>query len=1035
MSDDRSPSAGDTTAGGPSPDALDASVRLARVRRRLFAAVEAPTIAQYQVLRSIGGGANGLVFAAWDPSLDRVVALKVLRDPWSPRASAKLRAEAVALAKLRHPGVVSVFEVGEHEGQCFLAMEYVEGETGRAWMHAWRGRRPRDLGRLLDVIEQVGRALAAAHASGLVHRDVKPENVMIDVDGRARLMDFGLARADQTARTLADDDAMASASSHAPYGTPGYMAPEQLRGDEVGPAADQFALAAWLFEGLYERRIRPDRSPTGAAHLTVEVPSDRAVPRALQRILARALADDPRDRWPSTAAFVDAMAAARSRPRRIGAFAAMSALAAGVTAGAMLVAPTDERCTGAADRLAGVWDDEVALRLREAVGRGDPAFADAVVPVTWPELDRYRDAWIDAHRSSCEASQVRRELSSAAMDRRMLCLEDRRRHLSAWVDVLARGDTSSRVLAERGTAVLPSVASCLDDTALLRGGDAPLPDEVADRLAKAAASLVAGDAPQSHELATAALAEAVASPDGIAIARARLAVGLADEALGLASEAHASLRLAYEGARAHGSAAVATEAAIALARVSTALSRLDEGPWWARLADIEAQPITDPAQTLRRHLAAAQALHGAGRIADAAQRADAVHELLATSRDIDARTTASARLQLARLWLEGGDAARGAALAESTATELAALLGPDHPANAEARRALADAARLRGDMTRALAEARAALALAELAVGRHHVALAPYLERVATGLADTGNRADAEVVLDRLVALHEPRALDRAALASAWGTRGKVLAAANPRGSLAAFERAYELAREVFGERHRTTVRYRTAVGRALAESDRLTEAEAILSASLLVGGEVLGSDHPEVRAIHRALAITYDALGRYEEGLAHHQREAEMTVAALGEDSYAAAIGFINVCADLIRVERFEDALASCDRAAPILAAEVGGSVDVRADLHNNRGGALGELGRFEEARRELELALAAWREAAGPRSHTVSMVLLNLGLVTERLSPERGGGCEHARTYFAEALDIRLALHGPGHPSLVGPRQGLDRCAVSRR
>ncbi|HWB78107.1 MAG TPA: protein kinase, partial [Nannocystaceae bacterium] len=114
--------------GSPaSADALDASVRLARLRRQMFARVDTPRIAQYHVLRQIGGGGMGLVFAAWDPALDRVIAIKVLRDPWAGAGDA-LRREAIALARLRHPNVVSVFEVGEHNGQLYLAMEYVEGE-------------------------------------------------------------------------------------------------------------------------------------------------------------------------------------------------------------------------------------------------------------------------------------------------------------------------------------------------------------------------------------------------------------------------------------------------------------------------------------------------------------------------------------------------------------------------------------------------------------------------------------------------------------------------------------------------------------------------------------------------------------------------------------------------------------------------------------------------------------------------------------------------------------------------------------------
>ncbi|MBC8067246.1 MAG: serine/threonine protein kinase, partial [Deltaproteobacteria bacterium] len=301
----------------PSADALDAAVRLARLRQQMFARIEPPRIAQYHVLRQIGGGGMGLVFAAWDPSLDRVVAIKVLRDPWAPASGDALRREAMALARLRHPNVVSVFEVGEHDGQVYLAMEHVEGETLRAWLQAWSAAPERDLGRLIEMFIEAAQGLAAAHTAGLVHRDVKPENMMIDADGRVRLMDFGLARSDgrtEPSPTTAsrDDDgapAITASTSFGLVGTPGYMAPEQFEGLSPTAATDQFALCACLYEALYGRRARPSRMEAAAvvAATPVAIPSDRKVPRRLQAILARGLALAPEERWPSMAAFADAL--------------------------------------------------------------------------------------------------------------------------------------------------------------------------------------------------------------------------------------------------------------------------------------------------------------------------------------------------------------------------------------------------------------------------------------------------------------------------------------------------------------------------------------------------------------------------------------------------------------------------------------------------------------------------------------------------------------------------------------------------------
>ena len=258
-----------TFGGRAVPDFLDAAVRLARLRRRMFGRVDAPSIGGFDLLRKVGEGRRGIVYAAWDPVLDRLVAVRLLRD------GDALRSEAGALVRLRHANVVPVHAVGRHRGRVFLAMEYVEGETARAWM----GRR-HPLDAVLRVFGPAARGLAAAHAVGMVHRDVKPETIVVGVDGRARLTDFGLAPAEA--------------------GTPGYAAPEVSVGGPPSPAADQFALAACLFEALTGRHL-------GSA-------LDR-VPRALRPALARALHRDPARRWPSAAVFADELERAQDRAR------------------------------------------------------------------------------------------------------------------------------------------------------------------------------------------------------------------------------------------------------------------------------------------------------------------------------------------------------------------------------------------------------------------------------------------------------------------------------------------------------------------------------------------------------------------------------------------------------------------------------------------------------------------------------------------------------------------------------------------------
>jgi len=289
----------DSGERGPSPEALDAAVRLARLRRRMFGLVEHPTIGEFDVLCKLGEGGMGVVFAGWDPTLDRRVAIKLLRDPDRVRGTEVLRQEAIALAKLRHPNVVTIYAVGQHRGQVFIAMEYIEGETLRAWLSRWRTSDRRDVRALGRVFAQAARGLAAAHAAGLVHRDVKPENAMIDGDGRVCLTDFGLARSEGS--TVAQ----ASPSGHGGMepvlatglaGTPGYIAPKLLAGRPPSPASDQYAFVVCLHEALFGQRPPPIE-----ALAPLRIPATSSVPRNLRELVRRGLSADPEARWSSMA--------------------------------------------------------------------------------------------------------------------------------------------------------------------------------------------------------------------------------------------------------------------------------------------------------------------------------------------------------------------------------------------------------------------------------------------------------------------------------------------------------------------------------------------------------------------------------------------------------------------------------------------------------------------------------------------------------------------------------------------------------------
>jgi len=298
----------------PEEPTLELTRMRRHVRARVFGgAEEATTIGRFRLLECIGRGGMGVVWAAHDEELDRTVAIKLLRPEFSGR---EVTAEARALARLSHPNVVSVFDVGVHGEQRFIAMEYVRGQTLRAWLDA-----PRAVAEVVAQFVEAGRGLAAAHAVGLVHRDFKPDNVLVGDDGRPRVLDFGLARSPDAGGgpmpvIEPGTDPFSTTMTHAGLliGTPAYMAPEQHLGEAAGPYSDQFAFAVALYEGLVGRLPFPaDDLRTLSLRVVrgqFETPPAAVVPAAVMEVIARALRVEPADRHASLQAMLDALVAA-----------------------------------------------------------------------------------------------------------------------------------------------------------------------------------------------------------------------------------------------------------------------------------------------------------------------------------------------------------------------------------------------------------------------------------------------------------------------------------------------------------------------------------------------------------------------------------------------------------------------------------------------------------------------------------------------------------------------------------------------------
>jgi len=468
-------------------------------------------IGRYVLISSIGQGGMGVVFLAYDPELDRKVALKLLRiGKLGTTGKARLLREAQALARLSHPNVVPVYDVGTVDNQAFVAMEFVDGQTLKRWL-----KTPRPWREVVAVMRDAGRGLAAAHAAGLVHRDFKPDNVLIGADGRVRVVDFGLARevedlSNPSGVTPADrpdgkpirlpklsGDETAGGSSHSRdghhslsqvtradqiIGTPAYMAPEQVANGACDDRADQFSFGVTFYEALYRQRpydvtdtIDGDALLTIAAKrggaqrsVAAEPPRHSDVPSWVARIVMRALSYDPIHRFPSMDALLAALEKDPALTRRRAATAAAMVVVLGLGAVGFVRGQAAKRrlCEGAQDEVHKAWSADVRERVRLAFAKTNLSYAELASTTVARLLDQYAVDWSNQYKDACEATRVRGEVSEDVLDLRMACLGDRLKELSALASVMEHPDNDTVQEAPRAARSLTPVTECADVTAL-----------------------------------------------------------------------------------------------------------------------------------------------------------------------------------------------------------------------------------------------------------------------------------------------------------------------------------------------------------------------------------------------------------------------------------------------------------------------------------------------------------------------------------------------------------------------------------------
>jgi tetratricopeptide (TPR) repeat protein len=377
-------------------------------------------VGRYLVLDELGRGAFGVVYRAYDPELDRRVALKLV--------FAQITSEARAMAKLTHPNVVAIHDVGAYEDRTYIAMELVGGQTLRHWL--MEAREPLAV---RDVFAQAGEGLCAAHDAGLVHRDFKPANVLIGDDGRVRVTDFGLAR-----------DAM-DPSDTAIAGTPAYMAPEVREGAAADALSDQYSFCVALYEGLCGERPRD------------AVRQSDSIPRWLYDPVKRGLSRDPAARFPSMRALLVALAADPREKRRRALVATLSVI---IAAGLMFGLANQGQAPPVCNIEPIVLRATQRSQLAERFAGEAPTLADAALVSIEQGITKWSAEEHEARLESCLATRVRGEQSAPMLDRRASCFERQRLEVVAVMDALARADRVAIANTQEIMAALPDASRC-----------------------------------------------------------------------------------------------------------------------------------------------------------------------------------------------------------------------------------------------------------------------------------------------------------------------------------------------------------------------------------------------------------------------------------------------------------------------------------------------------------------------------------------------------------------------------------------------
>ncbi|MBA3457575.1 MAG: serine/threonine protein kinase [Deltaproteobacteria bacterium] len=875
-------------------------------------------VGRYVLLHRVGAGGMGVVWAAYDPELDRRLAIKLLGDAAQavPDLRERFEREARITARLQHPSIVHVQEAGQYApGEPYYVMKLVTGDS----LEHVIAQRPRLADRLALVpnVSAIIEAIAYAHSQGVIHRDLKPQNVIVGAFGETVVIDWGLA----TSSSEATDGMV--------MGTPSYMPPEQAEGDAVDERADVYALGAILYHVLAGVRPYAGRdAPATFAAVIGEPPAPLATlaptaPAELVTIVNKAMARSAGDRYPSAKQLADELAkfmtgqlvGSHRYSRRELAWRWVRRHRTAITAGSVLVlgglavfglmretTVRDTRCEGMEQQLVGVWDAERAAAVRAAfVAGGQPYAVDSFGRIT-KRLEEYSRGWVATRVAACEATHLRGVQSSALLDLRMRCLDRRLSELDQHVRALAstpRGETLEHAI--RATTELVSLERCNDSEALL--AVVPPPRDPAAQFAVTVLERRLDKASALQRLGR--YRDSIAELEGLAREAARLAYPPIEAQVHY-HEAQ-TRRLAGQFAQAEAAARLAVDAAArakddelladAWIELVGAISYLDQRETVTTLEPFARAAVSRAGDVpFQRSRFLNVFANSSFKQLDLKRARELYEQSLALGDRKDPRHRATL-VNLAMLTFREGKYAD----AKQSFEELLVLeerdLGSEHPDTARVLYHLCLSTHSLGELAAAQQHCERAVAVRERSLGPDDPRTADALELLGTVL---GRRADsrAEDYLRRAVQIKENKlGPEHAEVGRMIGNLAQLL---QQQGELveaiALSRRALEIALKARGPDHPLIAYPRLALGTALADAGDHVHGRVHLEASLALFTKALGADHPNIAHALIGLARCDLALGNLGLALDEAQRSfairerAEQDPAALAEASFVLA-------------------------------------------------------------------------------------------------------------------------------------------------